>query len=78
MSDYIPIDCDPYCRYELAILHRQRLRVIWREPGGATHLETLLPLDLQTRHHAEYLLAVSGDGARRVLRLDRILRADPL
>jgi Rho-binding antiterminator len=77
MSDYTPIDCGLYSRYELAILRRQRLRVAWRDPDGACHLETLLPVNLQTREHAEYLLAKTGGDAALEIRLDRIIRAEP-
>ena len=77
MSDYIPIDCETYANYELAIMHRQRLRLVWREPDGTIHLEILRPVDLETRQHAEYLHLADCDGQRRVIRLDRILKADP-
>lgn len=78
MSKYTPIPCDLYARYELAILHHQRLRIAWRGPEGDLHLETLLPVDLQTRRHAEYLLARTGGDGILELRLDRIVRAEPL
>jgi len=77
MSDYIPIDCALYSRYELTILHRQRLRVAWHDPDGTTHVAVLQPIDLQTRQHAEYLLAKNASGALLELRLDRIVRAQP-
>ncbi len=78
MSDYTPIDCEIYAKYELAIMHRQRLRLAWRDPNGASHLEIMLPVDLETRDHAEYLHALNGHGEARVLRLDWIIRAEPL
>jgi len=76
---YRPIPCALYSRYELAVLRHVRLTVAWRDEAGGTHLERLEPLDLETRDGAEYLLAraVPG-GAPRRLRLDRILRAEPL
>jgi Rho-binding antiterminator len=78
MSDYIPIDCELYSRYELAIIRRQPLRVAWRSPPrGMLHLETLLPLDLRTRDHAEYLVAGTARNTTLELRLDRIIRASP-
>lgn len=72
MSDYIPIDCTLYSRYELAIMHRQRLRLVWREPNGGWRLETVLPLNLQTRNHAEYLQLRSVTGVEVEVRLDQI------
>lgn len=73
---YVPIDCELYSRYELAILHRRTLRLVWRGEGGSTHLETVLPCDLQTRAHQEFLLAETLDGEPRCLRLDHIRHVD--
>jgi Rho-binding antiterminator len=78
MSDYTPIDCELYSRYELAIMHRQKLRLAWRDPEGTYHLETLLPVDLRTRDHAEYLLSRTKTGRVIEMRLDRIIRMVPL
>ncbi|HMV37793.1 MAG TPA: transcriptional antiterminator, Rof [Plasticicumulans sp.] len=73
---YVPIDCELYSRYELAIMHRRTLRLVWRDEAGGTHLETVLPCDLQTRMHQEFLLAETLDGEPRCLRLDRIRHVD--
>ncbi len=67
MSDYIPIDCDLYSRYELAILRRQRLLLSWRDAQSMVHLEVVQPRDLETLRGAEYLLAEA-----KGLRLDHI------
>lgn len=76
--DYIPVSCTIYSGYELAIMHRQRLRVTWQDPQGHHHLATLFPLDLQTRDGQEFLLARSASGHSVRLRLDWIRSADPL
>ncbi len=77
MSDaYEPIDCELYSRYELAIMHRQTLRLAWRDEAGVTHLKTVRPRDLRTHEHCEYLLADTLAGAPLSLRLDRIVRVD--
>ena len=76
-SDYTPIDCAQYCRFELAIMHRQRLRIAWRAEDGCSHLDTLLPINLNTRNHVEYLLGRTPQGQDLELRLDRIIRAEP-
>ena len=47
-QDYTPISCASYSELELAIMHKQWLRVAWKE-HGADHVESLLPLDLETR-----------------------------
>jgi Rho-binding antiterminator len=73
MSDYQPIACDIYTRYETAVMHRTKLTLCWRGNDGLAHLETLLPEDLETRNGEEFLVARTGAGARLRLRLDRIM-----
>ncbi|MCP5420527.1 MAG: transcriptional antiterminator, Rof [Gammaproteobacteria bacterium] len=74
VSDYIPIDCELYSRYELAIIQRRMLRLAWRDLDGLMHLETLLPINLETRDHAEYLIFKNQAGLVQSIRLDRIVR----
>jgi len=69
--DYRPIDCGIYSRLEVAILHRTPIGCAWTDAEGDHHEATLLPLDLLTRDHAEYLIAESPDGQVE-LRLDRL------
>ncbi len=78
MSDYRPIDCGLYSRYEVAIMHRDWLKLSWRDAEGMNHLEVLRPVDLETRDGAEYLIAHNRNGDRFRLRLDRIDRVDPV
>lgn len=75
---YTPIPCDIYSRYELAILRGQILRVAWRAPRGMDRIEPLKPVDLRTRAGGEYMIARDPLGARRVLRLDRIMNVKAL
>lgn len=75
MSDYTPIDCDRYSEYELAILRKRRLRICWRDTEAVTHVEMLLPRDLQTRHGEEFLIAENAAGEQLEIRLDRITEA---
>lgn len=78
-DDYRPIDCGLYSEYELAIMHRQHLRVHWRDDEGRDHLAVLLPLDLRTEpSKEEFLLARDIDGHAVKLRLDRILKMEPV
>lgn len=78
MSDYTPIDCSVYSEYELSILRKWKLRIGWRDAQGLTHIETLLPRDLQTRHGEEFLIAETTAGERREIRLDQITEAQRL
>jgi Rho-binding antiterminator len=80
MSDYTPISCELYARYEHWIVRRRTIRIAWREiePRLQTHVESLRPIDLQTRRHVEYLVARRPTGECLELRLDFIMRAEPL
>lgn len=81
MSDYTPISCELYARYERWIIRRRMIRVAWRDGAPQTvqaHLESLRPVDLRTRHRVEYLVARRPSGERLELRLDCIVRAEPL
>ena len=78
MNVYRPIPCEVYDRYERAIMHRDRLRVRWRDAAGLTHLETLVPEDLQTRAGEEFLIGRTLAGDARRLRLDLIVVAEDL
>ncbi|MGF1527016.1 MAG: transcriptional antiterminator, Rof, partial [Candidatus Competibacterales bacterium] len=71
---YIPIDCELYARFELAVLRGERLRIAWRDGWGGLHVMGLLPLDLCIRHRAEHLLARAEGGGCLELRLDRLVR----
>lgn len=75
MSDYTPIDCGLYSGYELAILRRRRLRLSWRVAGGLTRIDTVTPIDLETRRGEEFLVIEQSDGHRVDVRLDRIVRS---
>jgi Rho-binding antiterminator len=75
MSDYTPIDCALYSEYELAIMRRWKLRIGWKDEAGLSHVETLLPVDLQTRQGEEFLIAETVAGERLVIRLDQITDA---
>jgi Rho-binding antiterminator len=78
MTDYTPIDCAQYSEYELAIMHRQRLRICWQEPGGQLHIDVFTPVDLVTREHEEFLVVNGGDEQRLELRLDHIRTTETL
>lgn len=72
MTDYTPVDCGLHSEYELAVMHRQTLRLTWRDNGGDLHTQAVLPADLRTRNHEEFLAVTGEDGAEQEIRLDRI------
>jgi Rho-binding antiterminator len=69
--DYRPIACSIYSRLEVAILHRTPIGCTWTDTDGRRHEARLLPLDLRTRDHAEYLIAEAPEGQVEI-RLDRV------
>ncbi|OOZ41318.1 hypothetical protein BOW53_04160 [Solemya pervernicosa gill symbiont] len=77
-DDYTPIDCGLYSRFEVAIMHRCRLRLSWSDVTGTAHIDTVMPLDLETREGSEYLIAESSLGDAIRLRLDLITSFDPV
>ena len=67
--DYTPISCASYSELELAIMHKQWLRVAWKE-RGTDHVESLLPLNLETCNREEFLIAETQVGNQLRIRLD--------
>lgn len=74
-NHYQPISCALYSEYELAIMHRQKIRLAWRE-DGQTRIATITPLDLLTRERQEFLIAEDHEGRRLQIRLDYIRSQD--
>ena len=73
---YSPIACARYSEYEVAILHRQKLHLRWHE-GNVHYDRVVLPLDLRTVNHEEFLDCRDAAGAALSIRLDRIQRMEP-
>ncbi len=71
-DDYKPIDCGLYSQYEVAIMHREKLKLSWTDDNGLTHLEVITPTDLKIIEGAEYLIGEHADGSQLEIRLDRI------
>lgn len=78
MTDYTPIDCHRYSEFELAIMHRQALQLTWRHADGTVHIGICRPLDLRVRQGEEFMLVRDSSGREREIRLDHILRYNPL
>ncbi|MGM0593686.1 MAG: transcriptional antiterminator, Rof [Pseudomonadota bacterium] len=77
MSGYKPVACAVHSAYEVAIMRRRPLQLVWHEVAEIRR-EVVLPQDLQTRGGAEYLIARREDGSILRLRLDRIDSASPV
>lgn len=76
MTDYIPIPCSQYDRYEVAIMHRRRLRLTWRV-DNVIYRRIVEPIDLQTRDGEEFLIYSKG-GKTLSIRLDQIRKVETL
>ena len=78
MTDYTPIDCGKHSEYELAIMQGRLLRLSWQDGEGQAHIAVLLPLDLLTRNHEEFLVGRDEQDNRVELRLDYIIKIEAL
>ncbi len=78
MPDYVPIACAEHERLEFAVLRRQRLRLHLRGEDGTERELIVLPTDVQTRDRAEWLSYLGEDGGAGIVRLDRIISAQPV
>ena len=74
---YQPVPCAHHDVYEIAILRRQRLHLVWSE-GDTLHEEEVVPMDLQTHQGEEFLLARSPTRDALKIRLDYIRQASPI
>lgn len=68
---YQPVSCETHSRYELAILHHQKLKITFWDKQKK-HTKTLLPVDLVTLNGSEYLIVEENKKIRKSIRLDHI------
>ena len=73
---YAPIACARYSEYEVAILHRQKLHLRWHD-ANVHYDQVVLPLDLKTINHEEFLVIRDSQDETLSIRLDRIQRTEP-
>lgn len=73
---YTPISCSLHSEYELAIMHKLMLQLVWQDQAGQQHLAKVMPLDLKTDQAAEFLIGQSNDGEIHYIRLDKISSSD--
>ena len=69
---YQAISCEMHSQYELAIMHKSKLKLSWLSEGELVSDTNILPLDVQTKNKAEYLLAVNAENKNLCIRLDHI------
>ena len=78
MTDYTPIDCGLYSEYELAIMHQRSVQLTWHDADGTVHIGSCQPLDLRARQGEEFMLVRDAAGMEQEIRLDYIMRYNPL
>ena len=72
-SNYVPIDCDTHSQYELACLRRKPVHLTWIAEN-VVYEQEVVPLDVRTESHAEYLIVRLASTEERRIRLDHIRR----
>lgn len=78
-NQYTPISCELYSRLELHIMHKDSLRMQWRESDTIIHVEPVEPYDLQTiKDNGEFIFVRNAEGKDVKIRLDRIIRFEKL
>ena len=71
---YQPVSCELHSEYELAIMHKNRLRLTWHKDGKVVTEKNIIPIDVQTKNKAEYLaVKIEGKDAVFYIRLDYII-----
>ena len=71
---YQPISCDLHSQYELAIMHKNTLCLTWRKDGEVVTEKNLIPVDVQTKNKAEYLVLKRTEQNKLLfIRLDYII-----
>lgn len=73
-NHYQPVSCELHSQYELAIMHKSKLELSWLSAGKLVNEINILPLDVQTKDKAEYLLAVNQENKNLCIRLDHITK----
>ena len=76
-NGYRPISCASYDQYEIAIMHRRRMHLVWDE-DNVIYDRAVTPLDLRTTSGQEFLILRLEDGETREVRLDHIRRSETL
>ena len=72
-TPYQPISCALHSEYELAIMHKNNLELIYIDKNQKQQTIKVFPVDIQTSQGAEYLIARSEHNENHRIRLDQIL-----
>jgi len=75
---YQPVSCDLHSQYELAIIHKSKLQLVYKTENNSTIADVVTPIDVQIKNKAEYLIALSSANKNLYIRLDYILEIHTL
>ena len=70
-NQYQPISCELYSEYELAIIQHKKIKLVWKE-NDRHCIGLVMPLDLITEDHQEFLIAQDQHKQLLRVRLDHI------
>ena len=74
-TPYQPISCELHSQYELAIMHKNTLCLTWCKDGEVVTETNIIPVDVQTKNKAEYLVAKTPkQNTLFYIRLDYIIK----
>lgn len=76
-EEYTPISCELHTKFELWIMHREKLRLAWQDVDGRGHIGIVSPTDMRAQSGSEFLYftELAEDKSHRI-RLDHIIRAE--
>lgn len=72
-NPYKAISCELHSQYELAVMHKNKLCLTWHKDGEIITETNIVPIDVQTKNKAEYLVAKSSKQENIFIRLDYII-----
>jgi len=75
---YIPIECGLHSKYELAIMHKTKSTLQWLDSNNTKQTETVIPVDIFVNNKQEYLKVTTAANRTLKIRLDKIVRLQPI
>ncbi|MEN8177897.1 MAG: hypothetical protein ABFS39_04690 [Pseudomonadota bacterium] len=75
MSAYKPIACALHEHYQLAVMKKMLIDMVWSDAAGERRVDRIRPLDVYTKAKAEYLLGEIENLGEIEIRLDLINEA---
>lgn len=78
MSKYQPVTCELHSQYEVWIMHKTLLDLIWLDFEKGKTIMQVMPVDIKTHQHEEFLQVQGPQSEPISIRLDRIVSATPV